>query len=136
MFIAPSNVEKNPSSIVVGISCKCSLKDAGGDAVIAGLRHMTEFLDIPAVGFYRLYDLNSVEPTQAKSNVFYNANESNFYEKVKVLRERDKINYRFFGLNNLDTLNLPNEKFADVAELYDCEGYNYIWDLLTDAIDY
>ncbi len=133
VFIAPLNVEKNPSSIVVGISCKCSLKDAGGDAVIAGIKHMTEFLDIPAVGFYRLYDLNSVEPTQAQSNVFYNVNESNFYEKVKVLREKDKIDYRFFGLNNLDTLDLPNKKFDDVAEVYDCEGYNYIWDLLSEA---
>ena len=123
----------NDFDVVLGVSCKCSLKDAGGDAILAGIRHMIKFLGIPAVGFYRLYDLGEVSSTQSKSNPFYNINTSNFHNKVKVLREEDGINYRLFGLNTSDNLQEPNTKYSQVAELYDCEGYNYIWNTLIDA---
>ena len=127
VYIAPVNREED---IAIGVSCKCSLKDAGGDAILAGIRHMTEFLKIPAVGFFRLYDIDEVSSTQSKSNPFYNVRSSNFYSKVKVLREEDGIEYRLFGLNTSDDLNEPREKYADIAELYDCNGYNFIWDKL------
>lgn len=128
-YIAP---EGNETDLVIGFSCKCSLKDSGGDAILDGIRHMEEFLDIPAVGLYRLYDLDEVTPSQAKSNPFYNERSSNFYNKVKVLRNTDKVNYRLFGLNTSEDYDEPNDKYSDVAELYDCDGYNFIWESLED----
>jgi hypothetical protein len=126
-FIAKEN---DFSNIALGVSCKCSLKDAGGDAILAGIRHMTEFLKIPALGMFRLYDAAEVSDTQYKSCPFYNKRESNFYNKVKTLRESDDAEYRLFGLDTRPELDLPLSKYCDVAEVWSVAGYKYVWDKL------
>ena len=126
-FVAKDNPV---DTMAFGVSCKCSLKDAGGDAILAGLERMKEYLNIPAIGMYRLYNKQGVSSTQYKSCPFYNVKESNFYDKVVEESQRLNTEFNLFGLNNDPSLDIPLHQYSDVAKLFSSEGYDFVWNIL------
>ena len=126
-FVAKDNPV---DTMAFGVSCKCSLKDAGGDAILAGLERMKEYLNIPAIGMYRLYNKQGVSSTQYKSCPFYNVIESNFYDKVVEESQRLNTEFNLFGLNNDPSLDIPLHQYSDVAKLFSSEGYDFVWNIL------